>query len=35
VAKQDVPLAGGFVAVALPLLAAGALLTGVRTGRLA
>jgi Ca-activated chloride channel family protein len=34
VAKQDVPLAGGFVAVALPLLAAGALLTGVRTGRL-
>ena len=35
VAKQDVPLAGGFIAVALPLLAAGALLTGVRTGRLA
>jgi Ca-activated chloride channel family protein len=34
VAKQDVPLAGGFIAVALPLLAAGALLTGVRTGRL-
>ncbi len=34
VAKQDVPLAGGFIAVALVLLAAGALLTGVRTGRL-
>jgi Ca-activated chloride channel family protein len=34
VAKQEVPLAGGFIAVALPLLAAGALLTGVRTGRL-
>jgi Ca-activated chloride channel family protein len=34
VAKQDVPLAGGFIAVALALLAAGALLTGVRTGRL-
>jgi Ca-activated chloride channel homolog len=34
VAKQDVPLAGGFIAVALLLLAAGALLTGVRTGRL-
>jgi Ca-activated chloride channel homolog len=34
VAKQDVPLAGGFIAVALMLLAAGALLTGVRTGRL-
>jgi Ca-activated chloride channel homolog len=33
-AKQDVPLAGGFIAVALALLAAGALLTGVRTGRL-
>jgi hypothetical protein len=34
VAKQDVPLAGGFIAVALALLAASALLTGVRTGRL-
>ena len=34
VAKQDVPLAGGFIAVALVLLAIGALLTGVRTGRL-
>ena len=34
VAKQDVPLAGSFIAVALALLAAGALLTGVRTGRL-
>ena len=34
VAKQDVPLAGGFIAVALALLGAGALLTGVRTGRL-
>ena len=34
VAKQDVPLAGGFIAVALALLAVGALLTGVRTGRL-
>ena len=34
VAKQDVPLAGGFIAVALGLLAVGALLTGVRTGRL-
>ena len=34
VAKQDVPLAGGFIAVALVLLAVGALLTGVRTGRL-
>jgi Ca-activated chloride channel family protein len=34
VAKQDVPLAGGFIAVALVLLAAGAVLTGVRTGRL-
>ncbi len=33
VAKQDVPLAGGFIAVALALLATGALLTGVRTGR--
>ena len=34
VAKQDVPLAGGFIALALVLLAVGALLTGVRTGRL-
>jgi Ca-activated chloride channel family protein len=34
VAKQDVPLAGGFIAAALALLAVGALLTGVRTGRL-
>jgi Ca-activated chloride channel family protein len=34
VAKQDVPLAGGFIAVALALLAIGALLTGLRTGRL-
>jgi Ca-activated chloride channel family protein len=34
VAKQDVPLAGGLIAVALVLLAVGALLTGVRTGRL-
>ena len=34
VAKQEVPLAGGFIAVALALLAVGALLTGVRTGRL-
>ena len=34
VAKQDVPLAGGLIAVALALLAAGALITGVRTGRL-
>ena len=34
VATQDVPLAGGFIAVALVLLATGALLTGVRTGRL-
>jgi Ca-activated chloride channel family protein len=33
VAKQDVPLAGGFVVVALGLLAASALLNGVRTGR--
>ena len=33
-AEQDVPLAGGFIAVALALLAVGALLTGVRTGRL-
>ena len=34
VAEQDVPLAGGLIAVALVLLAAGALLTGLRTGRL-
>jgi Ca-activated chloride channel family protein len=34
VASQDVPLAAGFTAVALILLAMGALLTGVRTGRL-
>jgi Ca-activated chloride channel family protein len=34
VATQDVPLAGGLVAVALALLAAGALINGVRTGRL-
>jgi Ca-activated chloride channel family protein len=34
VAKQDVPLAGGFIAAALALLAVGALLTSVRTGRL-
>ena len=34
VAKQDVPLAGGFIAVALLLLAVGTLLTGIRTGRL-
>lgn len=34
VAKQDVPMAGGFIAVALVLLAVGALLSGVRTGRL-
>ena len=34
VAKQDVPLAGGFIGVALVLLAVGGLLTGVRTGRL-
>jgi len=34
VARQDVPLAGGFAGVALGLLAVGALLTGVRTGRL-
>ena len=34
VAKQDVPLAGGFIAAALPLLAAGALLTVAGTGRL-
>jgi Ca-activated chloride channel family protein len=34
VAKQDVPLAGGLIGLALALLAFGALLTGVRTGRL-
>ena len=34
VAQQDVPLAGGFIAIALVLLAVGAVLTGVRTGRL-
>ena len=34
VAKQDVPLAGGFIAVALVLLSVGALRTGLRTGRL-
>jgi Ca-activated chloride channel family protein len=34
VAKQDVPLAGGFIVVALVLLVVGALLTGVRAGRL-
>ena len=34
VAREDVPLAGGFTAVALGLLAVGALLTGLRTGRL-
>lgn len=34
VAKQDVPLAGGFIGLALALLAAGAVLTGLRTGRL-
>jgi Ca-activated chloride channel family protein len=34
VAKQDVPLAGGFIAGALALLAVGALLTASRTGRL-
>ena len=34
VAKQEVPLAGGFIVVALALLVIGALLTGVRTGRL-
>jgi Ca-activated chloride channel family protein len=34
VSKQDVPLAGAFSAFALGLLAAGALLNGVRTGRL-
>jgi Ca-activated chloride channel family protein len=33
VARQDVPLAGAFIAVALALLAAGAVLTGLRTGR--
>ena len=34
VAKQAVPLAGAFTAAALALLTAGALVTGVRTGRL-
>ncbi len=34
VANQDVPLAGAFIAVALALLVAGALITGFRTGRL-
>ena len=34
VARQEVPLAGAFALVALALLAAGALLTGLRTGRL-
>ncbi len=34
VANQDVPLAGGFIGLALALLAVGALLTGVRTGKL-
>jgi len=34
VAKQDVPLAGGFIALALALLAVGALLTVTRTGRI-
>ncbi len=34
VATQDVPLAGGFIGVALALLAAGTVLTAVRTGRL-
>jgi Ca-activated chloride channel family protein len=34
VAKQEVPLAGGFIGVALALLVVGALITGVRTGRL-
>jgi Ca-activated chloride channel homolog len=34
VARQDVPLAGAFIAAALGLLAVGALLTVVRTGRL-
>ena len=34
VAKQDVPLAGAFTAAALAALAAGALLSGLRTGRL-
>ena len=33
VAKQDVPLAGGFIAVALALLAVGALLTGDPDGK--
>ena len=34
VAKQNVPLAGGFVGLGLALLIAGAVLTGLRTGRL-
>jgi Ca-activated chloride channel homolog len=34
VSEQEVPLAGGLCAVALALLAAGALLTGLRTGRI-
>ncbi len=34
VAKQDVPLAGAFIALALALLAVGALFSVVRTGRL-
>ena len=34
VAQQDVPLAGAFIALALGLLGVGAVLTGVRTGRL-
>jgi Ca-activated chloride channel family protein len=34
VSQQDVPLAGGFILAALTLLAVGALLTVVRTGRL-
>ena len=34
VAKQDVPLAGGCIALALVLLAVGAILTGLRAGRL-
>jgi len=34
VARHDVPLAGGFIVAALALLAVGALLNGIRTGRL-
>ncbi|HEY0239778.1 MAG TPA: VWA domain-containing protein [Friedmanniella sp.] len=34
VARQDVPLAGGVTALALALLVTGAVLTGIRTGRL-